>query len=77
MKVSITALLHRGGHGVPHDQTSPNRMAGDWDPPQFAAARHRLAQCEPVVDHLEVDNLAELVAVLSLSSGRLSRNEAA
>jgi len=45
--------------------------------PQSSAACHRLAQCEPVVDRLEVDNLAELVAVLSLSSGRLSRNEAA
>ena len=40
-------------------------------------AGHRLAQCEPVVDRLEVGNLAELVATLSISSGRLSRNEAA
>jgi hypothetical protein len=45
--------------------------------PQSRAACHRLAQCEPVVADLEVDNLAELVAALSLSSGRLSRNEAA
>jgi len=45
--------------------------------PQSIAACHRLAQCEPVVADLEVDNLAELVAALSLSSGRLSRNEAA
>jgi hypothetical protein len=30
-----------------------------------------------VVDRLEVGNLAELVATLSISSGRLSRNEAA
>jgi hypothetical protein len=45
--------------------------------PQSSAACHRLAQCEPMVDCLEVDNLAELVAALSLSSGRLSRNEAA
>jgi hypothetical protein len=45
--------------------------------PQSAAACHRLAQCEPVVDRLKVDNLAELVAALSPSSGRLSRNEAA
>jgi DNA-directed RNA polymerase specialized sigma24 family protein len=45
--------------------------------PQSAAACHRLAQCEPVVDRLKVDNLAESVAALSLSSGRLSRNEAA
>jgi hypothetical protein len=45
--------------------------------PQSRAACHGLAQCEPVVADLEVDNLAELVAALSLSSGRLSRNEAA
>ncbi len=45
--------------------------------PQSRAACHRLAQCEPVVADLEVDNLAELVAALSLASGRLSRNEAA
>jgi hypothetical protein len=45
--------------------------------PQSRAACHRVAQCEPVVADLEVDNLAELVAALSLSSGRLSRNEAA
>jgi hypothetical protein len=45
--------------------------------PQSIAACHRLAQCEPVVADLEVDNLAELVAALSLSLGRLSRNEAA
>src|ERR1035441_5612165 len=45
--------------------------------PQSIAACHRLAQCEPVVADLEVGNLAELVAALSLSSGRLSRNEAA
>ena len=45
--------------------------------PQSAAARHRLAQCEPVVDRLKVDNLAELVAALSPSSLRLTRNDAA
>jgi hypothetical protein len=45
--------------------------------PQSRAACHQLARCEPVVADLEVDNLAELVAALSLSSGRLSRNEAA
>jgi hypothetical protein len=45
--------------------------------PASRTACRRLAECEPVVADLEVDNLAELVAVLSLSSGRLSRNEAA
>jgi len=45
--------------------------------PPSSSACHRLAQCEPVVADLEVDNLAELVTTLSLSSGRLSRNESA
>jgi len=36
-----------------------------------------LAACEPVISHLQVNDLAELVDVLSLSSRRLSRNEAA
>ena len=45
--------------------------------PPSSSACHRLALSEPVVADLEVDNLAELVAALSLSSGRPSRNEAA
>jgi hypothetical protein len=45
--------------------------------PQSSVACHRLAQCEPVVADVEVGDLAELVVVLSLSSGRLSRNAAA
>ena len=45
--------------------------------PPSSSACHRLAQCEPVVADLEVDNLAELVTALSLSSGQLSRNESA
>jgi hypothetical protein len=57
------------------------RLRTEWQAigttPQSIAACHRLAQCEPVVADLEVGNLAELVAALSLSSGRLSRNEAA
>jgi hypothetical protein len=40
-------------------------------------ACHRLAVCEPVIARLDVDDLAELVAALSTSSGALSRNEAA
>ena len=40
-------------------------------------ACHRLAECEPVIARLDVDDLAELVSALSLSSGGLSRNEAA
>ena len=45
--------------------------------PPSSAACHRLAEIEPLVAHLEVNNLAELTAALSLSSGRLSRHEAA
>jgi len=40
-------------------------------------ACHRLAECEPVIDHLDVDDLAELVTALSASSAALSRDEAA
>ena len=37
----------------------------------------RLAACEPVIAHLNVEDLAELVSALSTSSAALSRNEAA
>jgi hypothetical protein len=40
-------------------------------------ACHRLAECEPVIARLDIDDLAELVSALSLSSAGLSRNEAA
>jgi len=63
------------------DSPTIKRLRSEWQAigttPQSIAACHRLAQCEPVVDRLEVGNLAELVAALSLSSGGLSRNEAA
>ena len=63
------------------DSPTIKRLRSEWQAigttPQSSAACHRLAESEPVVDRLEVDNLAELVAALSLSSGRLSRNEAA
>jgi len=63
------------------DSPTIRRLRSEWQAigttPQSSAAYHRLAQCEPVVADLEVGNLAELVAALSLSSGRLSRNEAA
>src|ERR1035441_3126465 len=58
-----------------------SRLRTEWQAlgtaPQSSTACHRLAECESVVDRLEVGNLAELVSALSLSSGRLSRNEAA
>jgi len=63
------------------DSPTIRRLRSEWlaigTTPQSRAACHRLARCEPVVADLEVDNLAELVAALSLSSGRLPRNEAA
>jgi DNA-directed RNA polymerase specialized sigma24 family protein len=58
-----------------------SRLRTEWQAlgtgPPSSAACHRLAEIEPVVAHLEVNNLAELTAALSLSSGRLSSNEAA
>jgi len=35
-------------------------------------ACHRLTECEPVIARLDVDDLAELVSALSLSSAALS-----
>ena len=77
MTVFMNPTVHRGRHGLPHDQTSPHRMAGPWDCCRFTFPCHRLAELEPVIEYLKVQNLAELVHALSLSSGRLSRNEAA
>jgi hypothetical protein len=45
--------------------------------PQSRTACQRLAACEPVIAHLQVNDLVELVDVLSLSSHQLSRDEAA
>jgi len=63
------------------DSPTIKRLRSEWQAigttPQSSTACHRLAECESVVARLKVDNLAELVAALSLSSGRLSRNEAA
>src|ERR1035437_7504198 len=63
------------------DSPTIRRLRSEWQAigttPQSSTACHRLAECEPVVADLGVGNLAELVAALSLSSGRLSRNEAA
>jgi hypothetical protein len=63
------------------DSPTIKRLRSEWQAigttPQSSTACHRLAEIEPLVAHLEVNNLAELVAALSISSGRLSRNEAA
>jgi DNA-directed RNA polymerase specialized sigma24 family protein len=63
------------------DSPTIKRLRSEWQAigttPPSSAACHRLAEIEPLVAHLEVGNLAELVAALSMSSGGLSRNEAA
>ena len=63
------------------DSPTIRRLRSEWQAigttPQSSTACHRLAECESVVADLEVGNLAELVAALSISSGGLSRNEAA
>jgi len=63
------------------DSPTIRRLRSDWqaigNTPHSSTACHRLAECESVVADLEVGNLAELVAALSISSGGLSRNEAA
>jgi len=63
------------------DSPTIRHLRIEWQTLGTAAASHsacyRLAELEPVVEHLKAQNLAELVDALSLSSNRLSRNEAA
>src|ERR1035437_6460011 len=63
------------------DSPTIKRLRSEWQAigttPQSSAACHRLAQCEPVVADLEGGNLAGLVAAPSISSGGMSRQEAA
>jgi hypothetical protein len=63
------------------DSPTIRRLRIEWQALGTAAvsssACHRLAEREPVVERLKLQNLAELVDALSLSSNRLSRNEAA
>ena len=63
------------------DSPTIKRLRSEWQAigttPQSMTACQRLAACEPVIAHLQVNDLAELVDVLSLSSHQLSRNEAA
>jgi hypothetical protein len=63
------------------DSPTIQRLRSEWQalgtaPPSRAACQ-RLAEREPAVAALRVDDLAELISALSLSSGRLSRHEAA
>ena len=63
------------------DSPTIQRLRSEWQAlgtaPPSRSACHRLAESEPVVARLEVGDLAELISVLSLSSDRLSRHEAA
>src|ERR1035441_3981825 len=63
------------------DSPTIRQLRREWQAlgtaPASRAACHRLAARAPAVDRLEVDDLAELVAALSPSSARLTRNEAA
>jgi hypothetical protein len=63
------------------DSPTIRQLRREWQAlgaaPASRTACHRLAGREPVVNRLGVDDLAELVAALSPSSSRLSRNEAA
>ena len=63
------------------DSPTIRQLRTEWQAlgtaPQSMTACQRLAACEPVIAHLQVNDLAELVDVLSLSSHQLSRNEAA
>src|ERR1035441_6022193 len=63
------------------DSPTIQRLRSEWQAlgtaPPSRAACHRLAESEPMVARLEVGDLAELTAALSLSSGRLSAREAA
>ena len=63
------------------DSPTIRQLRTEWQAlgpaPHSRTACLRLAACEPVISHLQVNDLAELVDVLSLSSHRLSRNEAA
>ena len=63
------------------DSPTIQRLRSEWQalgtaPPSRAACQS-LAESEPVVARLEVGDLAELIAALSLSTDRLTRNEAA
>jgi DNA-directed RNA polymerase specialized sigma24 family protein len=63
------------------DSPTIQRLRSEWQAlgtaPPSRSACHRLAEREPAVAALRVDNLAELIAALSLSSVRLSRHDAA
>ena len=63
------------------DSPTIRQLRREWQAlgtaPASRAACHRLAGRAPAVDRLGVDDLAELVAALSPSSARLTRNEAA
>lgn len=63
------------------DSPTIRQLRTEWQAigitPQSRTACLRLTVCEPVIAHLQVNDLVELVDVLSLSSHQLPRNEAA
>ena len=63
------------------DTPTTRRLRREWQAlgtaPPSRTAYLRLADSEPAIARLDVDDLAELVAALSSAAGRLTRNEAA
>jgi hypothetical protein len=63
------------------DTSTTRRLRREWQAlgtaPPSRTAYLRLADSEPAIARLDVDDLAELVAALSSAAGRLTRNEAA
>jgi DNA-directed RNA polymerase specialized sigma24 family protein len=63
------------------DSPTIQRLRSEWQAlgtaPPSRSACHRLAESEPAVAALGVDDLAQLISALSLSSDRLSRHDAA
>ena len=81
MKVFITVFMKAHRHGGRMDSRTIRGLRIEWLALGTTRASRtaccRLGACEPVVADLGVENLAELVAALSPSSLRLTRNDAA
>ena len=78
MRRFMRVPLHRGGHGLPHDPTTPIRMAGPWDRSPI--------EVPPVIAWPRVSRWSTALRWATLPSwsrrsrspsGRLSRHEAA
>jgi hypothetical protein len=81
MKVFMTVFMNLTLHGGAMDSPTIRQLRNDWHALGSSGAARtactRLATHEPVIAHLDVEDLAELVSALSCASGGLSRNEAA